>query len=98
MMDDLAGWDAGSRLLAVERQANGEAGTFARSAAHSHMTGKQRHQPLHDGEAKTGPVVTTVIRTLRLEELVAEAREILLADADAVVLDGDQDIAVLDAC
>ena len=49
----------------------------------------QLDQALDDRQAEAGAVVTAVIGGARLEERIADAAQIVLADADAGVLDRD---------
>src|SRR3984885_12971136 len=48
-------------------------------------------QPLDDRKAETGATVTAVIGRARLEIRLADAGQVLVTDADAVVLDRKQD-------
>ena len=57
----------------------------------------QRHQALDDRKPEAGAVVAAVVGGARLEERPADARQIVGADADAGVLDRDQDVGGLDA-
>ncbi len=50
----------------------------------------QRQQPLDDRQAEPGAVVAAVVARARLEERIADARQIVGADADAGVLDRDR--------
>src|SRR3981081_4381649 len=79
------------RLLAIERQPHRDARAFADPAADRDLAAVQFHQALDDGEAEPGPVMPPVVGSARLEERAADPRQILLADADAVVLDRDRD-------
>ena len=51
----------------------------------------QRHQALDDRKPEPGAVVAAVVGAARLEERIADARQIVVADADAGVLDRDDD-------
>ena len=55
----------------------------------------QRHQTLDDREAEPGAVVAPVVARSRLEERIADARQIGIADPDAGVRDGDGDRTAL---
>src|SRR5258708_2657868 len=79
------------RLPAIERQPHRDARAFADAAADRDLAAVQFHQALDDREAEPGAVMAPVIGSARLEEGAADPRQILLADADAVVLDRDRD-------
>ena len=51
----------------------------------------QPHQALDDGKSETGAAVAAVVGGARLKVRLADAREIFVADADAVVLDHEGD-------
>src|SRR6266545_3991575 len=84
-----------ARPFAIDRQADGDAGPLPDPALDGDVAAMQRQQPLHDREAEPGAVVAAVVGGARLEERVADARQILGIDADAGVGDGDRDGAAL---
>ena len=86
----------GSRGPAIERQADADAGALPQPAADIDPAAVQRDQPLDDGQAEPGAVVTPVVARARLEERIADAGEIVVADADAGVLDGEHDDVAVD--
>ena len=57
-----------------------------------HVAAVQAHQALHDRQAEAGAVVPPVVGGARLEEGLAEPRQIGLADADAGILDRDHEL------
>ena len=52
----------------------------------------QPHQALDDGKPQAGAAVAAVIGGARLKVRLADPRQILVADADAVVLDHEGDV------
>src|SRR5262245_26014668 len=80
---------------AIERQMEGDARALAEAALNLELAAVQRKQSLDYGDAEPGAVVTAVIARARLEERLADAGQILDADADAVVLDRDRDDGIL---
>ena len=56
----------------------------------STLAAVQRDQALDDRQAEPGAVVAAVVGRARLEERIADARQIVGADADAGVLDRDR--------
>ena len=79
------------RALAIERQAHGDAGALADPAADVDFAAVQPHQTLDDGKSETGAAVAAVIGARGLKIRLADARQIFVADADAVVLDHEDD-------
>ena len=57
----------------------------------------QPHQTFDDGKSKAGAAVTAVVGTARLKIRLADARQILVADADAIVFDRKADLRRLGA-
>ncbi len=78
-------------FLAIDRQVDRDARALAQPAGDLHAAAVQRHQALDDREAEPGAVVAAVVGRARLEERIADARQILGADADAGILDRDHD-------
>src|ERR1700691_6175040 len=76
-----------SCTLAVQWQAHGDTCALADPAADREFAAVQPHQALDDGEPQPGPAVAPVERGTRLEVRLADARQILIADSDAVILD-----------
>src|ERR1700688_3023878 len=85
------------RPLAIERQADGDAGALADPAADREFAAVQPHQALDDGEPQARAAVTAVIGGAGLEIRLADPRQILIADANAIVLDHETDVARLGA-
>ncbi len=84
---DRRGLAAPARRLAIDRQADGDAGALAEPARDLDLAAVQRQQSLDDRKAEPGAVVAAVVGRARLEERIADARQIVAADADAGVLD-----------
>ena len=82
----------GARTIAFDRQTHGDARALAEPAADIDLAAVQADQALDDRQAEPGPVLAAVIRCIGLEEGFAQARQVGLADADAVVLDGDREV------
>ena len=57
----------------------------------------QPHQALDDGEPETGAAVAAVVGAAGLKIRLADPRQILVADADAIILDGKGDMRRLGA-
>src|SRR5580700_1831383 len=85
------------RPLTVERQADGDAGPLADPAADREFAAVQPHQALDDGKPQAGAAMAAVVGGAGLEIRLADPRQILVADADAIVLDHEGDIAGLGA-
>ena len=90
-----AGVGGRHRLFAIERQPHGDARALAEFAFHLDIAAMQADEAFHDGEAETGAVMAAVMAGARLEERIADARQVGFADADAVVLDRDGEAARL---
>ena len=60
-------------------------------AADGQLAAVQPHQALDDGKSEAGAAMAAVVRRARLEVGLADPRQILVADADAVVLDREDD-------
>lgn len=82
---------AGARTLAVERQPHAYARADADTAVDGDVAAVQTDQAFDDGQPETCAVVAALVRRPRLEVWLADAREIFIADADAVVLDQEGD-------
>ena len=82
----------GARTIALDRQTHGDARALAEAAADVDLAAVQADEALDDRQAETRPVLAAVIRCIGLEEGLAQARQVGLADADAVILDGDREI------
>src|SRR5579863_6108265 len=85
----------GSHPLAIERQPHRDARAFADAAADGDFAAMQLHQSLHDGEPEAGAAMAAVVGVARLEVWFADSRQIVIADADAVILDGKGDMCRL---
>src|SRR5579862_7407404 len=85
------------RPLTVERQADGDAGAFADPAADREFAAVQPHQAFDDGKPQARAAMAAVIGDAGLEIRLADPRQILVADADATVLDHEGDVARLGA-
>ena len=90
MLASSIGSAAPARAFAIDRQAHGHARALAQPAADIHLAAVQPHQALDDRQAEPGAVVAAVVGRARLEERLAEARQIVVADADAGVLDRER--------
>src|SRR5262245_24954798 len=92
-------WLVGGRArpLAVEREPHADMGAPAEPTADFDLAAVQRSQSLHDREPEAGPVVPPIIGRTRLEKRLAQARKIVLADADAGVLDDERNLRALGA-
>src|SRR5579875_3012639 len=77
----------GPRSPTIDRQSHDHARAFAEPALDPHVAAMQAEQALHDGQAETGAVVAAIIGGARLEERLAEPRQIVLRNPHAVVLD-----------
>src|SRR5262245_61329961 len=75
--------------LAVNRQAHRDARAFADPAVDRHLAAVQRGKAFDDGQPETGPFVRAIVSAARLEERLAEPRQVVGADADAVVCNRD---------
>src|SRR5580693_5847109 len=85
------------RPLAIERQADRDAGALADAAADREFAAMQPHQALDDGKPQARAGMAAVIGGAGLEIRLADPRQILVADADAAVLDHEADVARLGA-
>src|SRR5580704_1535605 len=85
------------RPLAIERQADGDAGALADPAADREFAAMQPHQAFDDGQPQTRAAMAAVVGGAGLEIRLADPRQILVADADATVLDHEGDVARLGA-
>src|SRR5262245_51886597 len=81
-----------TRLLAIERQADGHARALAERRLHIDLAAMQGDQAFDDRQSEPGAVVPAVIGRPRLEERRTDTRQVGLADADAGILDGDRDV------
>src|SRR4029077_13031576 len=70
-------------------------GAFADPATDRDVAAMQLDQTLDDREAEPGPVMAPVVGSARLEKRPADPGQVLLADADAIVLDHDRDHGAL---
>src|SRR5580692_1757957 len=75
------------RPLAIERQADGDASALADPAAYREFAAMQPHQTLDDGKPQTRAGMAAVIGGAGLEIRLADPCQMLVADADATVLD-----------
>src|SRR5580693_8757858 len=73
------------RPFAIERQGNRDAGALADPAADREFAAMQPHQSLDDGKAQARAGMAAVIGGAGLEIRLADPRQILVADADAIV-------------
>src|SRR5262245_3650052 len=99
------GWRAGvarlgnpgafARAFAIDRQANGDAGALPKPALDANVAAVQRQQALDDRNAEPGAVMAAVVGRARLEERIADARQVLGVDTDARVGNGHRDAAAL---
>ena len=64
---------------------------LAELAFHIDLAAMQGDQALDDRQSEPGAVVAAVIGRARLEERIAEPRQVAFADADAGILDRDGD-------
>src|SRR6202451_1315915 len=85
------------RPLTIERQADRDAGALAHPAADREFAAMQPHQTLDDGKSQSRAGMAAVIGGAGLEIRLADTRQILVADADATVLDHEGDVACLGA-
>src|SRR5580692_3422456 len=85
------------RPLAIERQADRDAGALADPAADREFAAVQPHQALDDGKPQARAAIAAVIGSAGLEVRLADPRQIFVADADAIVLDHEGDVARLGA-
>src|SRR5580704_18056814 len=85
------------RPLAIEWQTDGDASALAEAAADREFAAVQPHQAFDDGKAQAGAAVAAVVGGAGLEIWFADPRQILVADADATVLDHEGDAARLGA-
>src|SRR6185437_5244051 len=85
----------GRTLLTIDRQTNRHARAFAEPASNTHFAVVQTDEPFDDRKAETGTIVAAVIGRARLEEGLAQARQIVLTDADAGIFDREHELAVV---
>ena len=83
----LIGSTAAPRAFAIDRQPHRHPRPLAQPAADIHVAAVQPHQALDDRQAEAGAVVPAVVGRARLEEGLAQPRQVVLADADAGILD-----------
>src|SRR5579859_5536950 len=84
--------EGGDLALAADRQAHLDARALPRAALDADAAAVELDEPLDDRQAETGAVVLARVGAARLEERVAEPREVVGRDADAGVLDREQDV------
>jgi len=72
--------------LAIERQAHRDPRALADPAADVQFAAVQPHQAFDDGKSEAGAAMTAIVRSTGLKVGLADARQILVTDADAVVL------------
>src|SRR3974390_1482510 len=75
--------------FAANRQSHRHAGSFAKPAAYLNVAVVQTDQPFDDGKAKPGAVLAAIVGRIRLEERLAQARQIGFTNTDARILDRD---------
>ena len=80
------------RAFAIDRQPHGHARAVAEPARDIHLAAVQPHQAFDDRQPEPGAVMAAVVGGARLKEGFAEPRQIVLADADAGVLDRERDL------
>src|SRR5580704_16635988 len=85
------------RPLAIERQADGDAGALAERAADREFAAMQPHQAFDDGQPQAGAAMAAVVGGPGLEIRLADPSQILIADTDTTVLDHEGDVAGLGA-
>src|SRR5215468_7325682 len=83
--------------LAVNRQSHGDARALADPAVDRHSAAMQRGKALDDRQAEPGPFVRAIVGPARLEERLPEPRQVIRADADAVVRHRDRDRRTVEA-
>src|SRR5262245_48126487 len=75
-----------ARNVAVHRQAKGDPRPLARPTRNLDAAAVQRQQPLDDGQAETRAGMAAIVARPRLEERVADLRQIFRIDTNPVVL------------
>ena len=81
-----------SHTFAIDRQPDAHAGALADAAADVDFAAMQPHQAFDDRQSEAGSAMAAVIGGARLEIRLADAGEIFLVDADAVVFDHERDV------
>src|SRR5882757_3377061 len=69
--------------FAIERQAHRDTGALARPALDLDLAAMELDEPLDDRQPETAAVVLARVGAARLEERIADAREIVRRDTDA---------------
>ena len=78
--------------VAIERQANADAGALVELAFNRDRPAVQADEPAHDRQPKTRAFIATVIGGAGLEKRIAEIGQIVWRDADAGIGDAHDDI------
>src|SRR5688572_7005078 len=78
--------------LTIDRQAHGHARSRANAAADADFSTVKFDQSLHNRQAETGAIMRTVIGGADLEERIADVTQIVLADADTGIFNGNGDV------
>src|SRR6266576_3272090 len=81
--------------VAVHREVEGDLCALAPPAHDLEVAAVKREQPLDDRQAEARAGVATIVARPRLEERIADLRQILRINADPVVLDRDHDRLIL---
>ena len=87
----------GAGPLAIERQAHRHARPLAHPAADRNLAAVQPDQAFDDGKSEPGAAMAAIVGCARLKVRLADARQIFVADADAIVLDHKADACGLGA-
>ena len=88
-MDCGVGCRRKSAAYAIERQSHRDASPLTDPAANADGSPMQGHKPLHDGQAKTGPIMTAIVGRASLKKRIANARQIGGGNAEAGITDRD---------
>src|SRR6185312_12949488 len=79
-----------AHAFAIEREPHADARALSYATADLDIAAVQPDQPFHDRQSETGAAMTAIVARTRLEIRLADAREILLVNTDAIVFDHER--------